>query len=121
MSERKGLQIVGALILAVAVIFGAFLATEITELYKLLSNWHVKESYLSDCYNACKAFLWFVGAYWCWKTARTGLALFTHEERRPVLQHGNNKPNQGQGQHQQFQHPNQGHNRAQQGQQPAKT
>jgi len=119
MSERHGLRIVGALILAVAVIFVCYLARDSWDIYQVISTWHVKDSYVADVYVACRLLGWFLLSYWCFRTARTGYALLSDEIRRPTLvqhnQQNGPKPNHGGGQ-QQHQH-QQNQNRPQQQQQ----
>jgi hypothetical protein len=105
MSERKGLQVVAGLLLAVAGIFACYLASQAVELYQLISSWSAKENYLHDAFNVCKLFLWVLGAHWCYTTFRSGLNLFAHDPRdknrqpqqqnRPQ-QHPNNQGNQNQ-------------------------
>jgi hypothetical protein len=118
MSERHGLRIVGALILAVAVIFGCYLAKDFWDIYQGILNWHVKDSYLADVYVACRVLAAFLLAHWCYRTARTGYALLSNEIRRPPLvphhqQNGPQKPN-NHGAGQQHQQHQQNQNRPQQ-------
>ena len=120
MSERHGLRIVGALILLVAALFGCYLARDGWDISQVILNWHVKDSYLADVYVACRLLGWFLLAYWCFRTARTGYALLSDEIRRPTLvqhhqQNGPQKPN-NHGSGQQHQH-QQNQNRPQQQQQ----
>jgi hypothetical protein len=110
MSERHGLRIVGALILAVAVIFGCYLAKDAWDIYQAILTWHVKDSYVADVYVACRLLGWFLLAHWCYRTATTGYTLLSGEIRRPTLvqhiqQNGPQKPNNHGGgqQHQQNQ------------------
>ena len=98
MSERKGLQVVAGLLLAVAGIFACFLASQAVELYQLLTDWSFKENYVHDVYNVCRLFLWVLGAHWCYATFCSGYALFIHDPRGP------NRPPQQQ--HKPQQHPN---------------
>jgi hypothetical protein len=97
MSERKGLQVVAGLLLAVAGIFACYLASQAVELYQLISSWTVKENYVHDTFNVCKLFLWALGAHWCYQSFRSGLNLFAHDprdkNRQPQQQNGN-KPQQ---------------------------
>ena len=97
MSERKGLQVVAGLLLAVAGIFACYLASQTVELYQLISSWTVKENYVHDVFNVCKLFLWVLGAHWCYTTFCSGYVLFTHDprdkNRQPQQQHPN-KPQQ---------------------------
>ena len=102
MSERKGLQVVAGLLLAVAGIFACFLASQAVELYQLFTNWSYKENYLHDVTNVCKLFLWVVGAHWCYQTFRSGLILFWHDpnaRNRPPQQQNKpqHNPNHNQG------------------------
>ena len=99
MSERKGLQVVAGLLLAVAGVFACFLASQAVDLYQLISNWSAKENYVHDVYNVCRLFLWVLGAHWCYTTFCSGYVLFTHDPR------GQNRPPQQQQQRPQ-QHPN---------------
>ena len=119
MSERHGLRIVGALILALAVIFGCYLAKDAWDIYQIILTWHVKDSYLADVHVACRLLGWFLLAHWCYRSARTGYALLSDEIRRPLpvqhhQQNGPHKPNNhGNGGQQQHQH-QQNQNRIQQ-------
>jgi hypothetical protein len=105
MSERHGLRIVGALILAVAVIFGCYLAKDFWDIYQVIVTWHVKDSYVADVYVACRVLGAFLLTHWCYRTGRTGYTLLSGEVRRPLpVQHHQPKPNHGNGQqHQQHQ------------------
>jgi hypothetical protein len=95
MSERKGLQVIGALLLAVAGIFACYLVGQVVEIYQLFGNWAFKENYLHDVNNVCRLFLWALGAHWVWKTFRAGLNLVSledsNEKGRPQQQ---NRPQQ---------------------------
>jgi hypothetical protein len=106
MSARRGMQVVGGLLLAVAAVFGFFLASQAAELYQLISNWSVKENYFHDVFNVCKLFLWALGAFWCYQTFCSGLNLVSHEEKRPQPQ---NKPQQQGNHNQHHQGGGQGH------------
>ena len=75
MSERKGLQVVAGLLLAVAGVFACYLASQAVELYQLFASWSAKENYVHDVYNVCKLFLWVLGVYWCYTTFCSGLYL----------------------------------------------
>ncbi|SRR5579872_4769751 len=104
MSERKGLQVVGALLLAVAGIFACYLVSQVVEIYRLMEGWSYKESYVSDVFNVCRGLLWVLGAHWCWQTFRSGLNLVSYE----VSRERGRPPQQNKPQHQQNPNHNQG-------------
>ena len=106
MSARRGMQVVGGLLLAVAAVFGCFLVSQAADLYQLIASWTVKDNYFQDVFNVCRLFLWALGAFWCYQTFCSGLALISHMgERRPLpvpqnkhQQQGNHHHHQGGGQ-----------------------